>query len=100
MHWKATIQNTIYHSQVNVELSLTMVSEVKVQEEPMAKMKVRAISVPIHCKRPSVPFGKYTLIAKTSSYYYNISYSLVCNNLIWPAETELMGSCAPPSIKT
>lgn len=43
MHWKATIQNTIYHSQVNVELSLSMVSEVKVQEEPMAKMKVRAI---------------------------------------------------------
>lgn len=29
------------------------------------------------------------MIAKTQSYYDNIYYILVCNNFIWPAETEL-----------
>lgn len=37
------IQNTIYHLQVNVEFFLNVISEVKVQEKPMARMKGKAI---------------------------------------------------------
>lgn len=38
-----SIQNAIYHLQVSVELFLRMISKVKVQEKPMARMKVKAI---------------------------------------------------------
>lgn len=36
------MQNTIYHLQVNAEF-LLLTSEVRVQEKPMARMKVKAI---------------------------------------------------------
>lgn len=60
------------------------------QEKPLARMESRSNSVRVaHYKRPSVPFGKETMIAKSPSYHYNIYYSLVCNKFIWTAETEL-----------
>lgn len=95
MHWKVTrlkppYKNTTYHLQVNIELSLSIISEVSVQEKPLARMESRSNSVRVaRYKRPSVPSGKETMMAKSPSYHYNICYSLVCNKFIWTAETEL-----------
>lgn len=88
------------HWQVNAELSLSVISEVSMQEKPSAGLESRSHSVRVaHCKRPSVPFGKSTMIAKSPSYHYNIYYSLVCNKFIWTAET-VIDIYAPPSVKT
>lgn len=71
------------------------------QEKPLARTESGSNSVRVaHYTRPSVPFGKETMIAKSPRYHYNIYYSLVCNKFIWTAKNRVIDIYAPPSVKT